>query len=247
MVRAIGDDGAMTPLAGVRALLFDVFGTVVDWRGSLIAEISQIAAELGIDLPAPAIADDWRSRYGASMDRVLVGDAPYANLDALHRASLVQLLEERDLHLADDVIERLVLAWHRCRPWPDSVPGLTRLKSRYVLATMSNGNVALLVDMAKHSGLPWDVILTPELMQTYKKNLESYRYAISLLGLRPEQTMMVAAHPGELKAVATIGMRTAYVSRPTEFGDRERHDGGPDGPVDLTCSDLENLAELLDT
>jgi 2-haloacid dehalogenase len=237
----------MEQLAGVRALLFDVFGTVVDWRGSLLVEITRVADEVGVDLPAAEIVDDWRARYGPSMDRVLAGEEPYANLDALHRASLLQLLDERDLRLPDASIDRLVLAWHRLEPWPDSVPGLIRLKSRYVLATMSNGNLALLIDMAKHSGLPWDVILTPELMQTYKKNLDSYRYVISLLGLRPEQTMMVAAHPGELRAVAEIGMRTAYVPRPAEFGDRDHPGMEIDIPVDVRCSDLENLAELLGT
>ena len=244
---AIGDDGDMERPADVQALLFDVFGTVVDWRGSLIAEITRVADGIGVDLPASELADDWRVRYGPSMDRVLAGDDAYANLDALHRSSLLQLLDERDLQLHDEAIGRLVLAWHRLEPWPDSVPGLTRLKSRYVLATMSNGNVALLVDMAKHGGLPWDVILTPELMQTYKKNLDSYRYVISLLGLRPEQTMMVAAHPGELRMVAGIGMRTAYVPRPTEFGDHDRRVVDIDAPVDVVCSDLENLADLLGT
>ncbi len=245
MTCAMSDHGDMEHLGGVRALLFDVFGTVVDWRGSLITEITQITDEMGIDLPAAELADDWRGRYGPSMERVLAGSDPYVNLDTLHRASLLQLLDERGVRLSGETIERLVFAWHRLEPWPDSVRGLTRLKSRYVLATMSNGNVALLVDMAKHAGLPWDAILTPELMQTYKKNLDSYRYVISLLGLRPEQTMMVAAHPGELRMVGGIGMRTAYVPRLAEFGDSGQPVVELDTPVDVVCTDLENLADLL--
>ena len=229
----------------VKALLFDVFGTVVDWRGSLIREINHVVTDFGLELPAADIADAWRQRYGPSMGRVLSGDAPYANLDALHRQSLMALLDERRVTLADTAVDQLVHAWHRPDPWPDAVEGLSRLKARYVIATFSNGNVALLAEMSKHGRLPWDVILTPELMRTYKKNLDSYRYAIALLGLEPRETMMVAAHAGELGAVASIGMGTAYIPRPTEHGTYDPSVLTPDVPVDVQATDLVDLADQL--
>lgn len=235
----------MAPTADLRALLFDVFGTVVDWRGSIIREIDRIAADVDIALSAAEIADDWRGRYGPGMGRVLDGDEPYRNLDALHRELLLELLAEREIDLPGGVVDRLVSAWHRLLPWPDAVPGLTRLKARFVIATFSNGNVALLANMAKHAGLPWDVILTPELFATYKRDLDSYRRAIALLGLEPRQTMMVAAHPAELARVTTIGMRTAYVPRPLEFGIYDATTLDTEVPVDLIVNDLEHLARLL--
>lgn len=229
----------------VRALLFDVFGTVVDWRGSVIRHIERIGSDYEIDLAAADLADEWRRRYGPSMQAVLDGAGEYANLDDLHRSSLRAILEERGIDLPAPAIDELVLAWHRLDPWPDALPGLSRLKRRFIIGTMSNGNVALLVGMAKYGGLPWDVILTPELMRTYKKNLASYEYAIELLGLHPGQTMMVAAHAGELAAVTGLGMHTAYVPRPSEFGHYDPSVLDPGVDVDVIATDLEDLAARL--
>jgi 2-haloacid dehalogenase len=235
----------MTEFPDVRALLFDVFGTVVDWRGSLVAELRRLGTELGIDFAAEEIADDWRARYGPGMQRLLDGDGPYQNLDSLHESWLRDLLAERNLRLPTPAVERLVGVWHRLEPWPDAVPGLTRLRTRFLIATFSNGNVGMLVDMAEHAGLPWDVVLTPELFATYKADLDSYRRAIDLLGLEPPETMMVAAHAGELRRVAALGMRTAYVPRPMEFGTYDPGVQRLEEPVDVVADDLEQLSRLL--
>lgn len=236
----------MSSAIEVRALLFDVFGTVVDWRGSVMREIESVGSDLDLEVDSAELADAWRSRYGPSMDAVLTGVEPYRNLDALHRSSLQSLLSERDIEMDSTDVDRLVTAWHRLDAWPDAAEALNRLRNRYIIGTMSNGNVALLTNMAKYAGLPWDVILTPELLRTYKKNLESYRYVISLLGLEPSQVMMVAAHIGELKAVKTIGMRTAYVPRPMEFGSWDASVLDTDVIVDLRCEDLSDLADRLE-
>ena len=234
-------------LENVKALLFDVFGTVVDWRGSVIREIDEVSEDLDLELPSASIADDWRRRYGPSMDLVLEGREPYVNLDVLHRQSLEALLDERRISLPAESLDSLVLAWHRLEPWPDSIEGLARLKQRFVIATFSNGSIALLTDMAKHAGLPWDVILSPELVETYKRNLDSYRHAISLLGLESEEVMMVAAHDGELAAVSALGLRTAYVPRPTEHGGYDTSVLTTDVEVDVHATDLVDLAEQLRT
>jgi 2-haloacid dehalogenase len=236
----------MSSAIEVRALLFDVFGTVVDWRGSVMREIESVGSDLDLEVDSAELADAWRSRYGPSMDAVLTGVEPYRNLDALHRSSLQSLLSERGIEMESTDVDRLVTAWHRLDAWPDAAEALNRLRNRYIIGTMSNGSVALLTNMAKYAGLPWDVILTPELLRTYKKNLESYRYVTSLLGLEPSQVMMVAAHIGELKAVKTIGMRTAYVPRPMEFGSWDASVLDTDVIVDLRCEDLSDLADRLE-
>lgn len=232
-------------ISDVEALLFDVFGTVVDWRTSVIREVDAVSAHLGWKLDAAELTDAWRGRYGPSMDRVVNGDVPYANLDALHRTTLTDLLGERGVHADEAIVDRLATAWHRLEPWPDSVEGLTRLKRSYVIGTMSNGSIALLTNMAKRAGLPWDVILSPELMRTYKSNLKSYEYAISLLGLEPHQTMMVAAHAHELDRVMALGMRTAYVPRPAEYGRWDESVLSTEVSVDVRCRDLVDLADQL--
>jgi len=152
--------------SGVKALIFDVFGTVVDWRGSVIREGEELGREKNLDIDWAAFADEWRGRYAPSMDRVRRGELPWTNLDALHRASLEELLEEFGIEgLTEEEIDHLNKVWHRLDPWPDSVAGLARLKERYVISTFSNGNVALLTDMAKRAGLPWDLILSAELVK----------------------------------------------------------------------------------
>jgi 2-haloacid dehalogenase len=220
----------------VEALVFDVFGTVVDWRGSLIRELTGLVAD-----PA-SLADRWRGEYRPSMDRVRRGELPWTNLDDLHRESLARLAGDA---LDAPTRERLVQAWHRLEPWPDAVPGLARLKRRYIIATLSNGNVGLLVDLAKHAGLPWDMVLSAELFGHYKPDPEIYRGAAALLGRRPDAVMLVAAHNSDLRAAQREGLRTAFVPRPTEHGRGQRSDLAPEHDFDVVARSIEDLAEKL--
>ncbi len=228
----------------VRALVFDVFGTVVDWRSGVAREARRL---LGDSVDAEAMADAWRGRYVPSMDRVRRGELPWTNLDGLHRASLDELLAESGAQgTPEDVRAELVLAWHRLDPWPDSVEGLTRLKRRHVIATLSNGNVALLVDMAKHGGLPWDTVLSAELFSRYKPDAEVYDGAARLLGLPPERVLMVAAHVEDLVAARGRGLRTAYVHRPLERGPAAAPPQPADPDADITVQNLVELADALE-
>jgi 2-haloacid dehalogenase len=227
------------------ALVFDVFGTVVDWRSTIIREGEALGREKGFEVDWPAFVDAWRGRYAPSMDRVRGGEIPWTNLDALHRASLEELLDEFGVEsLSEEEKDRFNRVWHRLDPWPDAVEGLTRLKERYVIAPLSNGNVALLVSMAKRAGLPWDLILSAELVRHYKPDPETYLMAPELLDLHPEQVMMVAAHPHDLRAARENGLRTAYVPRPLEFGPGREADP-PDSSFDLVADDFVELAEKL--
>lgn len=223
--------------------MFDVFGTVVDWRTGVAREVSRL---LGDVVDAEAFADAWRGCYVPSMNRVRRGEHPWTNLDGLHRASLDELLTEFCVpDTPADVRAELVHAWHRLDPWPDSVEGLTRLKRQHVIATLSNGNVALLVDMAKHAGLPWDTVLSAELFRHYKPDSEAYLGAVQLLGLPPERVLMVAAHIDDLAAARAAGLRTAYVHRPREHGDEASPPPATDPAADLTVDSLAELAERL--
>jgi 2-haloacid dehalogenase len=231
--------------SGIRALAFDVFGTVVDWRSTIIREGEELnrARRLGVDWAA--FADAWRGRYAPSMDRVRRGEQPWTNLDALHRASLEELLEEFGIDgLPEEEKDHFNRVWHRLEPWPESVEGLTRLKARYVITPLSNGNVALLTNMAKRAGLPWDLILSAEIARHYKPDPETYLMVPDLLDLRPEQVMMVAAHPDDLRAAAENGLKTAYVPRPLEFGPGKRAEE-PDPTFDVVADDIVQLAEKL--
>jgi 2-haloacid dehalogenase len=221
----------------VAALVFDVFGTVVDWRGSLIRELKNFVPD-----PA-AFADRWRGEYKPSMDRVRSGALPWTNLDGLHRESLDRLLgnTQRDEATRDHIVR----AWHRLSPWPDSVAGLTRLKKRYIIATLSNGNVALLVNMAKNAGLPWDTIFSAELFRHYKPDPEVYRGAVALLGVPADQVMMVAAHNSDLVAAQREGLRAAFVARPTEHGPGQKTDLRAEHAFDYAVTSMEGLAEKL--
>jgi len=226
----------------LRALIFDVFGTVVDWRSTIIREGEALGRKKGLDVDWAAFADAWRGRYAPSMDRVRSGEIPWTNLDALHRASLEELLDEFGVEsLPEEEKDRFNKVWHRLDPWPDAVEGLTRLKERYVIAPLSNGNVALLVNMAKRAGLPWDLILSAELVRHYKPDPETYLMAPELLDLHPEQVMMVAAHAHDLRAAQENGLRTAYVPRPLEFGPDGDADEPPDPSFDLVADDFVEL------
>ncbi|SDX50128.1 2-haloacid dehalogenase [Modestobacter sp. DSM 44400] len=226
----------------VRALVFDVFGTVVDWRSGVAREARRL---LGDRFDGNAFADAWRKRYAPSMDRVRSGELPWAPLDALHRTSLDELLAELGAGDVDGATRaELVLAWHRLDPWPDAVPGLIRLRRRHVLAPLSNGNVALIVDMAKRASLPWDVVLGAELVEHYKPDAEVYDSAPRLLALQPGEVLMVAAHVSDLAAARARGLRTAYVHRPAEFGGRV-DPPATDPEADLSVSSLTELADRL--
>ena len=234
------------PLEAVKALTFDVFGTVVDWRSSIIEEGRALGRRKNIEADWVAFADAWRGRYQPSMSRVRDGDMPWTNLDNLHRASLDALLEEFGIAGLDEhEIDDLNRAWHRLNPWPDSVAGLSRLKKKYILATLSNGNVALLVNMAKKAGLPWDAILGAEVTKHYKPQPECYLLSAQLLDLAPHECMLVAAHNGDLLAAGALGFRTAFVGRPTEYGPDQQADLQAEHPFDIVSESFTDLADKL--
>lgn len=238
--------GAEVALAGVKALTFDVFGTVVDWRGSISREGEAINRAKGLTVDWPRFADAWRDQYQPSMDRVRRGEIPWTNLDALHRESLDRLLVEFRIDgLTEAEKADLNRVWHRLDPWPDAVEGLTRLRRRYTLATLSNGNVALLTDMAKRAGLPWDCILSAELARAYKPDPRAYLTAAELLGLAPAEVMMVAAHPDDLRAAQRVGFHAAYVPRPLERGPNAPPPEPADPAFDVVASDFIDLARQL--
>jgi 2-haloacid dehalogenase len=230
----------------VRALAFDVFGTVVDWRSSVAAEAVAAAARHGLAVDGEAFADAWRGRYQPSMDRVRGGELGWTALDDLHRASLDELVERFGMGaLTADERDQLNLAWHRLHPWPDAAEGLGLLRRRRVLCTLSNGNVALLVDLARSGGLPFDCILSAELCRAYKPDPRTYRMVPALLRLRPDQVMMVAAHGSDLRAAAAEGLRTAFVRRPLEWGTGRGPEPATGEGFDVTAEDLVGLAERL--
>lgn len=234
-------------LSEVEALTFDVFGTVVDWRSTIIREGEELGRRKGLEVDWAAFADDWRAGYGPAMRRVREGELPWTIIDDLHRMILDSILPKHGLQgLSEEERRELNLVWHRLEPWPDAVAGLTRLKRKFIIATLSNGNVSLLVDMAKHGGLPWDTVLSSELAGSYKPAPEVYQTACRLLGRAPERVMMAAAHPGDLRAAARVGMKTAYVRRPDEHGrgvDRDRP--SPDDRFDLLTESFVELADRL--
>ena len=222
----------------VRALAFDVFGTVVDWYGSIVAEV----ARTGLPVDGGEFALAWRAGYQPAMQEVRSGALPWTNIDGLHRRILDRLLAERGIRLPEAEAADLNRIWHRLNPWPDSVAGLTRLKSRYTITTLSNGNLSLLVAMARHGGLPWDAVFSAELFGHYKPDPEVYRGAAKLLDLPPPQLMLVAAHPGDLRAAAACGLRTAYVPRPLEYGPGGAMEPWTDGEFDFVAADMGALA-----
>jgi 2-haloacid dehalogenase len=225
-------------MATPKALFFDVFGTCVDWRSSVIR------AGEPYGLPA-AFADDWRARYQPQLETVRSGARPWTVLDVLHREALDEVLAEHGADLPADARDELNRVWHRLDPWPDTVEGLTRLKERFVIAPVSNGNIALLVDMARHAGLPWDAILGAELARAYKPQPEAYLRSAEALGIAPGDAMMVAAHNGDLLAAGRLGLMTAFVPRPAEHGPGQTSDLAPEGDYDVVAGDMVALAGVL--
>jgi len=229
-----------------KALLFDVFGTVVDWRGSIIAEGQAFGRARGFDVDWAAFADGWRAKYQPAMQRVRDGQIGWVKLDDLHRQNLDELLEEMAITcLTRDEIDHWNRVWHRLNAWPDAVEGLTKLKNKFILATLSNGNVALIVNMAKHAGLPWDAVLGAEVAGHYKPQPEAYLKTAQILALAPEDCLMVAAHNSDLVAAGSCGLGTAFVSRPREFGMGQTADKDAENDYHYVARDFLDLADQL--
>ena len=236
----------MSPAAPpVEALCFDVFGTVVDWRGSIIDEGRALGRRLGVERDWAALADAWRGLYQPSMERVRAGQIPWKPLDELHLESLDHVLARFDLELPPDDRLELNRAWHRLRPWPEVVPALEALADRYTLATLSNANIELAADMADAAGLPWHHILGAEVARAYKPQPEAYLRSAAALGLPPSRCMLVAAHNDDLRAAAALGFGTAFVARPTEHGPGQTTDLVAEGPWDVVADDFTALAAAL--
>ena len=234
----------------VDALVFDVFGTVVDWRSGIIRDGERLSEAKGLDVDWAAFADAWREEYQPSLARVRRGEIPWRNLDSLHRESLEQLLDRFDMgELTAEETKHLNHVWHRLDPWPDAIPGLNRVRSDYVIAPLSNGHMRLLTNMAKRAGIPWDLILSAELSRHYKPDEEAYLTAVDLLDLQPEDVMMVAAHEGDLEASREAGLRTAYIHRPLEWGPEWADNiQKPDRTAyDIVAEDIVDLAEQLES
>jgi 2-haloacid dehalogenase len=231
----------------VRALVFDVFGTVVDWRSGVAREAAPFLARYAKDAEPGAFADAWRKRYQPAMEEVRSGRRPFTRLDVLHRENLAGVLPEFGIDPATvpaAELDELNLAWHKLDPWPDAVPGLTRLKTRYIIAPLSNGNIIMMLDMAKRAGIPWDAILGAETAQAYKTSPEAYLRTADILAMEAAEVCLVAAHNNDLAAARKCGLRTAFVYRPHESGPG-RTPPGPDQEWDVTASDFGELATKL--
>jgi 2-haloacid dehalogenase len=230
----------------IEALLFDVFGTVVDWRTTLIRQLEQFGRDHRLQADWAALADDWRAAYEPAMKKVRDGERSWTSLERLHRESLEGLLPRYGLSaLSEEQRRRLVLFWHFLDPWPDTLPGLERLKRKYILGTLSNGGVRLLTDMARYAGLPWDVILSSDLFRRYKPDPAVYLGAAELLDTAPGNIMLVAAHNYDLAAARTHGFKTAFVARPTEYGPRQSRDFKSESDWDYVAADFVDLAGKL--
>ncbi len=229
----------------VKALFFDVFGTLVDWRTSIAREACALLEPLGMTLDWLAFADAWRGEYQGAMEEVRSGRIPFSKLDVLHRYNLERIIPRFDLQsLSEEDRHFLNMAWHRLDAWPDVAPGLARLKHRFLLAPVSNGNISLMVDLARRHDFPWDAILGAEIAGDYKPKPRVYLTAAAAFDLEPGECMMVAAHSGDLAAAAATGLRTAHVARPDEAG-KGRGEAAPKIPVDVAAADLKDLAGRL--
>ena len=236
----------MTTVPQIKACIFDVFGTVVDWRNSIAREGEALGRAKGLQVDWLKFADAWRGLYQPAMEKVRSGAMPWTKLDDLHRMSLDRLLKDFGVTgLTEAEIDEFNRAWHRLDPWPDAVAGLTRLKRRFILATLSNGNVALMVNMAKRAGLPWDAVLGAEVARCYKPQPGAYLTTAALLGLAPAECLMVAAHNGDLAAASALGLRTAFVPRPMEHGPGQSKDVAPAREWDVVARDFVDLADRL--
>jgi 2-haloacid dehalogenase len=234
------------PTPNPKIIVFDTFGTVVDWRGSLIADLTAYGAKRGIAADWTALIDAWRAAYHPSMDRVRKGELPWTKLDGLHRAALDRLVAEFGIKgLTEDDRVHINLGWHRLHGWPDSVPGLTRLKSKFIIGPLSNGNVSLLLNMAKFAGIPWDMIFGSDLFGHFKPDPETYLGVARMMDLAPNQVMMAAAHNGDLGNARKCGLMTAFFPRPGEYGPNQKRDYAAEQDWDVVATDIQDLATKL--
>ena len=236
-------------MQGVKALVFDVFGTVVDWRNGIARDATAFLAKHGgAGIDPHAFADAWRKRYQPAMEEVRSGRRAFTRLDVLHRENLVRVLGDHGVDagtIPEAELDWLNRAWHRLNPWPDTNPGLLRLRPKYFLAPLSNGNILLLANMAKRAGIPWDAILGAEAAQAYKPQPEAYLRTAEILGLKPAEVALVAAHNGDLRAARGCGLKTAFVFRRTEHGRDQATDMTAEDPWDVIAESFEDLADRL--
>ena len=232
----------LTGAEGVKILAFDVFGTVVDWHNSIMQEVRM----LDLEVDASQFAQAWRAGYAPAMQKVMSGALGWTSIDALHRLILNDLVLKFNLsHLSEVQKQHLNKAWHRLQPWPDTVAGLQRLKSRYTICTLSNGNIGLLTNMAKNASLPWDCILSAEVFRKYKPDPATYLGVANIFDVKPEEVMLVAAHQDDLNHARACGLKTAYIERPLEFGSTHVKDVSPHPENTLHAGNLLVLADLL--
>jgi len=242
-----GSPMTQTPIAGLKALFFDVFGTLVDWRGSIAREAKAMLEPLGHKADWPAFADAWRGEYQPAMEEVRAGRIAFSKLDVLHRRNLERILPRFGIAgLGEDVMAHLNRAWHRLDAWADVAPGLHQLKRKFLLAPVSNGNISLMVDLARRNGFPWDAILGAEIAGDYKPKPRVYLASAEAFDLKPSACMMVAAHTNDLTHAAACGLLTAHVARPNEHG-AGRGEAAPSAPVDMAVASLIDLADRLET
>jgi len=246
----MGSQPYRSPSTGrpVRAVLFDTFGTVVDWRTGVAREVAAFAAERGQELDAEAFADHWRALYQPALEAIRTGTREFATLDTLHRENLDQVLRRHGFdpeRLDAGALEELNKSWHRLPPWPDSVEGLAAIRRRYIVGPLSNGNTSLLLDMARNAGLPWDVIIGSDMTRTYKPLPQAYLRTAEFLDLHPGEVMLAAAHNSDLHAGRTAGLATAFITRPTEYGPGQTADLAPESDWDLAVSSIPELADRL--
>jgi 2-haloacid dehalogenase len=229
----------------LRALFFDVFGTLVDWRTSIAREAESLLKPDVHEMDWLAFADAWRGEYQAGMEEVRAGRIPFSKLDVIHRRNLERIRTRFGLErVAEETMAELNLAWHRLDAWPDVAKGLARLKTRYWLGPVSNGNISLLVNLARRNAMPWDAILGAEIAGDYKPKPRVYLAACEAFDLPPEKCMMVASHSNDLAAAAACGLRTAHIARPDEKGPG-KGESAPSVPVDIAARDLIDLADQL--
>lgn len=230
----------------MKAILFDVFGTTVDWRSSIIAELEKFGDENGLSADWSAMADRWRAGFRDLQGRIARGERRWITMDQIHREVLDGLLRDMGAScLPEGDVARLNAGWRRLRPWPDTVEGMTLMKRDYIIGTLSNGNLSLLVSLSKHGGLPWDCVLSTAMFSAYKPNPEVYLGAVGMLDAEPGEVMMVAAHAYDVDGAREAGLRTAYVFRPDEFGPGKGEDPGDTSRFDIVASDFVELARRL--
>lgn len=241
------DTASPSPVfADLKVLLFDVQGTATDFRGTIIREGAEINRRKGLDLDWGALADDWRGRYRPALDAILAGQRSWCSVDLIYRAALEEVLRARGIAVFTPAeLDDLTRVWHRLDPWPDTIPGLLRLRQRYILATLSNADMAAVVQMARHSHLPWDVVLSGELAASFKPDPRVYQMAVRYLGVAPGEILMVAAHKYDLWAAQGQGFRTAFVARPLEFGPEGVVDTAYEADFDLNVGSFIELADRL--